>query len=62
MKALEIRKRETETLVKLLETLEEGRVHEALLNTWTNVETLWKEGSEAMINHHGKVLSAEERN
>ena len=62
VKVLEARKQETKTLIKLLETLEEDRVHEALLNTWTNIEILWEEGSEAALNHHGKVLSAEERN
>lgn len=35
---------------------------EALLETWLNIEILWKEGSEATLNHYGKVLSAEEQN
>ena len=56
------RQREYETLVGLLETLEEGPVHRALVNTWSNVEMIWRTDGEMVLNHHGKVLTAEERN
>ena len=55
-------RREYETLVELLETLKEGPVHRALINTWSNVETIWRMDGETVLNHHGKVLTAEERN
>ena len=54
--------REYKTLVGLLETLEEGPVHRALVNTWLNVEAIWRMDGETALNHHGKVLTAEERN
>ena len=54
--------REYETLVGLLETLEEGPVHRALMNTWLNVEMMWRMDGETALNHCGKVLTAEERN
>ena len=53
---------EYETLVGLLETLEEGPVRRALINTWSNIEMIWKMDGETTLNHHGKVLTAEERN
>ena len=62
VKALETRKQEMKTLVELLETLEEGRVCEALLETWSNIEMIWEEGGETTLNHYGKVLSAKEQN
>ena len=54
--------REYKTLVGLLETLEEGPVQRALVNTWLNVKKIWRIDGEAALNHHGKVLTAEERN
>ena len=59
---LETERRELETLKRLLEQVPEGPVHEALLNTESNVFILWKDGGEATLKHHGKVLSTEERN
>ena len=53
---------EYETLVGLLETLEEGPVRRALINTWSNVEIICRTDGETALNHHGKVLTAEERN
>ena len=53
---------EYETLIGLLETLEEGPVRRALINTWSNVEIIWRMDGETALNHHGKVLTAEERN
>ena len=53
---------EYETLVGLLETLEEGPVRRVLMNTWSNVEMIWRTDGETVLNHHGKVLTAEERN
>ena len=55
-------RREYETLVELLETIEEGPVRRALMNTWSNVEMIWRMDGETALNHHGKVLTAEERN
>ena len=55
-------RREYETLVELLETLEEGPVRRVLMNTWSNVEMIWRMDGETALNHHGKVLTAEERN
>ena len=37
-------------------------MHDALLNTWSNVFMLWNDGSEAALKHHGKDLSILERN
>ena len=54
--------REYETLVGLLETLEEGPVRRALINTWSNIEMIWRMDGETALNHHGKVLTVEERN
>ena len=53
---------EYKTLIGLLETLEEGPVRQALMNTWSNIEMIWKMDGETALNHHGKVLTAEERN
>ena len=53
---------EYETLIGLLETLEEGPVRRALMNTWSNIQMIWKMDGETALNHHGKVLTAEERN
>ena len=53
---------ELETLKQLLEDVPEGPVHEALLNTWSNVFMLWNNGGEAALKHYGKVLSILERN
>ena len=50
-------RRELETLKQLLEDVPEGPVHEALLNTWSNVWMLWNDGGEAALKHYGKVLS-----
>ena len=50
-------RRELETLKQLLEDIPEGPVHEALLNTWSNVWMLWNDGGEAALKHYGKVLS-----
>ena len=50
-------RRELETLKKLLEDVPEGPVHDALLNTWSNVFMLWNDGGEAALKHYGKVLS-----
>ena len=54
--------REYKTLIGLLETLEEGPVRRALMNTWSNIEMIWKMDRETALNHHGKVLTVEERN
>ena len=51
-----------ETLNRLLEDVPEGPVHDALLNTWSNVFMLWNDGGEAMLKHYGKVLSILEHN
>ena len=56
------KQREYKTLVGLLETLEEGPVRRALINTWSNIEMIWRTDGEEALNHHGKVLTAEERN
>ena len=53
---------EYKTLIGLLETLEEGPVRQALMNTWSNIEMIWRMDGETALNHHGKVLTAEERN
>ena len=53
---------EYETLTGLLEMLEEGPVRQALINTWSNIEMIWRTDGETALNHHGKVLTAEERN
>ena len=53
---------ELETLKRLLEDVQEGPVHDALLNTWSNVFMLWNDGGEAALKHYGKVLSILERN
>ena len=53
---------EYETLVELLETLEEGPVRQVLMNMWSNIEMIWKVDGEMVLNHHGKVLTMEERN
>ena len=55
-------RQEYETLVGLLEILEEGPVRQALITTWSNIEMIWKTDGEIALNHHGKVLMAEERN
>ena len=54
---LETERRELETLKRLLEEVPEGPVHNALLNTWSNVFLLWNDGGEAALKHYGKVLS-----
>ena len=54
--------REYKTLIGLLETLEEGPVRRALMNTWSNIVMIWKMNGETALNHHGKVLTVEERN
>ena len=59
---LETERRELETLKQLLEEVLEGPVHDTLLNTWSNMFMLWKDGGETMLKHHGKVLSILERN
>ena len=59
---LDSERRELETLKRLLEEVPEGPVHEALLNTWSNVWMLWNNGGEAALKHYGKVLSILERN
>ena len=59
---LDSEQRELETLKQLLEEVPEGPVHEALLNTWSNVWMLWNNGGEAALKHYGKVLSILERN
>ena len=59
---LETEQRELETLKQLLEEVPEGLVHDALLNTWSNVFMLWNNGGEAALKHYGKVLSILERN
>ena len=51
-----------ETLKRLLKEIPEGPVHDVLLNMWSNVFMLWKDGGEAALKHHGKVLSILERN
>ena len=53
---LDKEQRDLETLKQLLEEISEGPVHNALLNTWSNVLMLWKDGGEAALKHHGKVL------
>ena len=55
-------RRELKTLKQLLEDVPEGPVHDALLNTWSNVWMLWNDGGEAALKHYGKVLSILERN
>ena len=60
--ALNSGQRELETLKQLLEDVSEGPVHDALLNTWSNVWMLWNDGGEAALKHYGKVLSILERN
>ena len=59
---LETEQRELETLKQLLEDVPEGPVHDALLNTWSNVWILWNDGGETALRHYGKVLSILERN
>ena len=59
---LETEQRELETLKQLLEHVPEGPVHDVLLNTWSNVWMLWKDGGEAALKHYGKVLSILEQN
>ena len=54
---LDTERQELETLKRLLEDVPEGPVHDALLNTWSNVWMLWKDGGEAGLKHYGKVLS-----
>ena len=54
--------REYKTLTGLLETLEEGPVCQVLINTWSNIEMIWRTDGEMALNHHGKVLTTEERN
>ena len=54
---LEMERRELDTLKQLLEEVPEGPVHEALLNTWSNVLMLWNDGGEAALKHYGNVLS-----
>ena len=54
--------REYETLIGLLDILEEGPIRRTLINTWSNIEMIWKKDGETALNHHGKVLTAEERN
>ena len=46
---LEIEQRELETLKQLLEDVPEGPVHDALLNTWSNVFMLWNEIGRAHV-------------
>ena len=55
--ALNSERRELETLKQLLEDVPEGPVHDALLNTWSNMGILWNDGGEAALKHYGKVLS-----
>ena len=52
---LETERRELETLKKLLEDVPEGPVHDALLNTWSNVFMLWNNGGEAAVTSHRHV-------
>ena len=59
---LEMEQQELETLKQLLEDVPEGPVHDALLNTWSNVFMLWNDSSEAALKHYGKVLSILEQN
>ena len=59
---LKTEQRELETLKRLLEDVPEGPVHDALLNTWSNVFMLWNDSGEAALKHYGKVLSILERN
>ena len=54
---LETERRELETLKQLLEDVPEGPVHDALLNTWSNMWMLWNDGGKAALKHYGKVLS-----
>ena len=54
---LETERRELETLKQLLEEVPEGLVHDTLLNTWSNVFMIWRDGGEAALKHYGKVLS-----
>ena len=61
-KALQIKDREHATLVELLDVIGEGQVRNALLNTWSNIEMIWERDGEEALNHHGKVLTMEERN
>ena len=39
-----------------------GLVHDALLNTWSNVFMLWNDGGKAALKHYGKVLLILKRN
>ena len=59
---LEMERRELKTLKQLLEDVPEGPVHDTLLNTWSNMFMLWKDGSETALKHYGKVLWILERN
>ena len=59
---LKTKRRELDTPKKLLEDVSEGLIHNALLNTWSNVFMPWKDGGDAALKHHRKVLSTLERN
>ena len=59
---LKTERRELEILKRLLKEVPEGPVHDALLNTWSNMFMLWNDGAEAALKHYGKVLSILERN
>ena len=59
---LETEQRELETLKQLLEDIPEGPVHDALLNTWSNMFMLWNDSSKAALKHYRKVLLILERN
>ena len=61
-KAQQIKDREYATLIELLDVIEEGQVRNALLNTWSNIEMIWERDGEEALNHHGRVLTMEERN
>ena len=61
-RTLEMERRELETVKQLLKDVPKGPVHDALLNTWSNVFMLWKDGGKTALKHHGKVLSILERN
>ena len=59
---LETEQWELETLKQLLEDIPEGPVHDALLNTWSNMFMLWNDGSKAALKHYRKVLLILKRN